>query len=64
MVLQDEHVVRVWEERVRPEATKPEAGRGHGTWSMKLFGEEFLGGRVSFETSPVGGTTFQIAFPR
>lgn len=39
------------------------AGRGIGTYSMKLLGERYLGGRVSFGTSPDNGTTFQIAFP-
>jgi signal transduction histidine kinase len=44
-------------------STKGEAGRGHGTWAMKLFGEELLGGEVRFETSEAG-TTFEIALPR
>jgi signal transduction histidine kinase len=45
-------------------STKSEPGRGHGTWTMKHFGEELLGGRVSFETSEAAGTTFAIALPR
>lgn len=35
-------------------------GRGIGTYSMKLFGEKYLNGRVDFESSPESGTTFFI----
>jgi signal transduction histidine kinase len=38
-------------------------GRGLGTYSMKLFGEECLGGRVWFTTSTGAGTTFSLALP-
>jgi len=62
----------VWNDSVIPEAaqarmfqrnfsTKPEAGRGIGTFSMKLFGEEILGGQVSFASTPTEGTLFQIS---
>jgi signal transduction histidine kinase len=44
--------------------TKGEPGRGQGTWSMKLFGEEFLGGAVSFTTSRAEGTWFELRLPR
>jgi len=44
-------------------STKPEMGRGLGTYSMKLFGEEFLGGKVSFTSSGREGTTFHFSFP-
>jgi len=44
-------------------STKEEAGRGIGTYSMKLFGEKFLGGKVSFTTSPEDGTVFKISLP-
>lgn len=71
----DRTSLRVWNPGTIPAAvvprifqryfsTKGESGHGQGTWSMKLFGEEILGGRVSFETSPVEGTTFQVAFAR
>jgi hypothetical protein len=33
-------------------------GRGLGTYSMKLLGETYLGGTVSFESAPEKGTTF------
>jgi signal transduction histidine kinase len=39
------------------------AGRGLGTYSIKLFGERYLGGRVSFTTSQEKGTTFRIRLP-
>ena len=39
-------------------------GRGLGTYGMKLLAEEYLGGRVSFESSPEGGTTFFLSLPR
>ena len=41
-------------------STKEQAGRGIGTYSMKLFGEKFLGGRVSFTSSPKKGTVFRL----
>lgn len=44
-------------------STKGEAGRGVGTYSMKLFGEEILAGKVSFATSAEGGTVFQLLLP-
>jgi signal transduction histidine kinase len=43
--------------------TKAGAGRGLGTYGMKLFGERFLGGRVDFTTSPASGTTFSLRLP-
>jgi signal transduction histidine kinase len=71
----DRTCIRVWNPGAIPAAVAPrifqrhfstrsEPGRGHGTWSMKVFGEDILGGQVSFRTSPVEGTTFEIAFPR
>lgn len=44
-------------------STKNEPGRGIGTYMMKLFGEEFLGGRVGFLSSDEQGTTFWIELP-
>ncbi len=43
--------------------TKNESGRGIGTYMMKLFGEEFLGGRVGFLSSAAEGTPFWIELP-
>lgn len=44
--------------------TRPEPGRGHGTWAMKYFGEELLGGTVTFDTSETLGTSFDFSLPR
>ncbi len=44
--------------------TKKEAGRGLGTYSMKLLGERYLNGRVDFTTSAREGTVFRILLPR
>ena len=41
-------------------STKEGLGRGIGTYSMKLFGEELLGGKVDFASSHETGTTFQF----
>lgn len=42
-------------------STKAGDGRGIGTFSMKLFGEKYLGGTVSFNSSDAAGTTFTLA---
>jgi nitrogen fixation/metabolism regulation signal transduction histidine kinase len=39
-------------------------GRGNGTWSMKVVGEEMLRGEVGFRTSVDYGTTFWLTLPR
>jgi signal transduction histidine kinase len=44
-------------------STKGEPGRGLGTYSMKLFGEQYLGGNVGFTTSKEDGTSFFIILP-
>ena len=41
-------------------STKGDLGRGLGTYAMKLFGEEFLGGTVDFTTSEAEGTEFRL----
>ncbi len=38
-------------------------GRGLGTYSIKLLGERYLGGKVSFMTSQSEGTVFSISLP-
>lgn len=43
-------------------STKGE-GRGLGTYSIKLFTESFLDGRVSFTSSSKRGTEFTVALP-
>jgi len=62
----------VWNDGVIPEdiahrifqrnfSTKDKLGRGFGTYSMKLFGEQVLGGTVQFESSEGNGTTFRFS---
>ncbi len=41
-------------------STKGGPGRGLGTYSMKVLGEELLGGRISFTSSESEGTTFRF----
>ncbi len=65
---------RVWNQQVIPEdvarrvfqrnfSTKAEAGRGLGTYAMKLFGETYLKGKVDFTTSETRGTIFSFCLP-
>ncbi len=39
------------------------ADRGLGTFSMKLFGERYLGGRVDFTSHEADGTVFSLRLP-
>jgi signal transduction histidine kinase len=39
------------------------AGRGVGTYSVKLLTERYLQGSVSFTSSPEQGTTFKVRYP-
>ncbi len=39
------------------------AGRGIGTYSIRLLTEKYLNGKVSFESTPGTGTIFTISFP-
>ncbi len=48
---------------VRSYSTKGK-GRGIGTYSMKLLCERYLGGKVSFESTPENGTTFRVDIPK
>ena len=68
-------VWKVWNQGAIPKAnqqrifqrffsTKSEKGRGLGTFSMKLYGEKYLGGKISFESDPVQGTTFTFSQPK
>jgi signal transduction histidine kinase len=45
-------------------STKSKLGRGVGTHSMKLLGERYLGGQVSFVSREPDGTTFTLTLPR
>lgn len=44
-------------------STKSPTGRGIGTYSMKLFGERYLKGRVSFSSTQQVGTIFSFSLP-
>lgn len=44
-------------------STKGNLGRGLGTYSMKLVGEQLLGGKVSFDSSALDGTVFRFSLP-
>jgi hypothetical protein len=44
-------------------STKGGDGRGVGTYSVKLFGERHLGGRVAFTSDEAGGTCFTVTLP-
>ena len=56
-------------EEVRPRifqrsfSTKAKKGRGLGTYGMKLLGERYLGGQVSFVTGEAIGTEFRLRLP-
>jgi signal transduction histidine kinase len=39
------------------------AGRGLGTYGIRLLTERYLHGRVSFTSTPEAGTTFQVRYP-
>ena len=39
-------------------------GRGLGTHSVRLLTERYLDGRVSFTSTPDGGTSFVVDLPR
>jgi sensor histidine kinase regulating citrate/malate metabolism len=45
-------------------STKGQPGRGIGTYSMKLLGERYLGGRVEFVSRDPDGTTFTLSLPK
>ncbi len=40
------------------------AGRGLGTYSIRLLAQNYLKGRVGFDTSPAGWTEFHVCLPR
>lgn len=45
-------------------STKSPKDRGIGTYSMKLFGERYLGGKVAFTSAEPVGTTFTLTIPK
>ena len=45
-------------------STKGGTGRGIGTYSVKLFGERYLKGKVTFTSREPEGTTFTLSVPK
>lgn len=45
-------------------STKAAVGRGIGTYSIKLFGERYLGGKVHFSSREPDGTVFCLTLPK
>ncbi|SNB46725.1 sensor histidine kinase KdpD [Geobacter sp. DSM 9736] len=45
-------------------STKEQTGRGIGTYSVKLFGERYLNGKIEFESNEPAGTTFTFTLPK
>jgi len=45
-------------------STKEGSGRGLGTYSMKVFGEKLLAGKVGFTSSAADGTWFNFSLPK
>jgi signal transduction histidine kinase len=64
-VWNDREIPKEISERVfqRNFSTKEQDGRGIGAFSMKLFGEDILGGQVTFTSSKDAGTIFKFAHP-
>ncbi|RJP86421.1 MAG: sensor histidine kinase [Desulfobacteraceae bacterium] len=72
----DDHIIfSVWNRQFIPEdiarrifqrnfSTKENLGRGWGSYSMKLLGEQLLGGKVEFTSTIDHGTTFFFHLPR
>jgi signal transduction histidine kinase len=58
-VMSEEIRSQIWQ---RSFSTKGE-DRGIGTYSMKLFTEDYLGGRIDFTSDDAEGTTFRIYLP-
>ena len=60
-VMQEDVQLQIFQ---RSFSTKNEPGRGIGTYSMKLFGEKYLGGEVDFTSCASEGTTFSLRLPK
>lgn len=59
-VIPSEIALRIFQ---RSFSTKNQSGRGIGTYSMKLFGETVLGGKVFFTSAEGAGTSFSFVHP-
>jgi signal transduction histidine kinase len=58
--IEDSVALRIFQ---RHFSTKAGDGRGFGTYAMKFFGEELLGGKVSFSSTQEEGTQFRVDLP-
>ncbi len=45
-------------------STKGQTGRGIGTYSIKLFAEQYLRGKVNFSSAAPEGTSFILTIPK
>jgi signal transduction histidine kinase len=61
MVMSEEVRLQIF---IRSFTTKGGQGHGIGTYSMKLLGERYLGGKVSFISEESKGTTFTLEVPK
>jgi signal transduction histidine kinase len=59
-VIPAEVIDRIFQRNI---STKADSGRGLGTYSMKLFGEAFLNGKLDFSSSEAEGTIFCFSLP-
>jgi K+-sensing histidine kinase KdpD len=59
-VIPEEIKLRIFQ---RNFSTKASSGRGIGTFSMRLFGEKILGGKIHFISTPETGTFFTFSLP-
>ena len=60
-VMPDEVQLQIFQ---RSFSTKAATGRGIGTHSMRLLGERYLGGEVTFVSQEPEGTVFRLSLPR
>lgn len=60
-VIQDVNQLQIFQ---RSFTTKEESGHGLGTYSMRLFGEKYLHGKVDFVSREGEGTTFWLDCPK
>jgi len=59
--MNEEEVRHVFE---KDYSTKEQLGRGTPAFAIRLIGEQFLGGKVAFTTSPIEGTVFTLRIPK
>lgn len=60
-IIPDDIKLRIFQKHF---STKGDYGRGFGTYTMKLFGEKYLGGEVTFNSEKNIGTIFTLTLPK